>query len=398
MALKNTPVSITYESSSGAIEEVRFHAVISEEHTASAEITKYPTQLGYNVSNTAIRHNNQVRLEGIVTNYVLKDSDVNDFHSGNNSKIMFETLKSLVNNSVSCRVVTNLGIYDPVIFDKFRTKQASGSMDVLKFTLHGQETQISSSSNKTAPTRVSWKALDEVARAAKVDELAIMGFTVSDAAELATATVDMGTDFVLTTANSIGEAIDTTYISQGFDEVTGAYNYLVHTAETSLFEPVTSSFDFFSLAGDLIDVAGGVSTASSCLRSGAADILTTVGEDLTETAMGIMTNSIYGVKFAITGLMGGGGTGGGNKYGQALIGLGVDCIVAGGTTAFTNIVQSDDFNSSLPTVSDILSGATKFGKSVVDDAIRVIAPATFTKISNNTGAGDSVFSDVVEIP
>lgn len=393
--LKKTPVSISYEATSGATENVRFHAVMSEAHQASSEVTKYPTQLGYNVSNTAIRKNNVVTLVGIVTNTVLQDQDPDDFNSTDNSALMFKILRGLVNNSTPCKVVTNLGVYNRVIFDKFRTKQEAGSMDSLKFTLSGQEVQTSNSANKAAPNRVEFTKLLDEELLAKVDELSDAGFQIPTGADISTALVDLGSDFIVATENAVGDLIDTTYISQGYDAITDSFNYLVHTDAVEMFLPDDGEFDFFSLIGDLVDVSAGVTAAGACLSSGGNRLVGNTVDDLIETAMGKFTNSTYGIKFEAMSFLSNGDPVGGKNFGQSLIGLGVDCIIAGGTESVAGAEKV--LNSSLPPVSEILSGAVTAGKNAVSGLGNPTRSVTFNKIAGLAGL-DGTFGDAVKAP
>lgn len=393
--LKKTPVSISFTTEKGSTENVRFHAVISESHQATSEITKYPTQLGYEVSNTAIRKNNVVILEGIVTNTVLKDQDPDDFNSTDNSKLMFLILQSLVNNGVPCKVVTNLGVYDRVVFDKFRTKQAAGSMDSLKFTLSGQQIQTGGSANKAAPKRIEFTKLVDEKLQAKVDELTDAGFKIPTNADISTAIVDLGSDFIVATENAVGDLIDTTYISQGYDAVTDSFKYLVHTDAVQMFLPDDGEFDYFSLIGDLVDVSAGVTEAAACLSSGGTRLVGNAVDDYTETAMGELTNSIYGVKFQAMSFLSSGDPVDGKNFGQSLIGLGVDCIVAGGSEAVSGAEKV--LNSSLPPVSEMLSGAAKVGTHAASGLGNFTKEITFTKIAGLAGL-DNIFGDAVEAP
>ena len=128
--------------------EIRFHSVIFEDHEVSNEITKFPVQSGFNISNHSIRKNRKVNLSAIVTDtQMLYSGEFYDYskegngkdNSISNSRRMHEMLTTLVREAVSCTVVTNLDTYTPVIFNRFKTKQEAGMTDAMTFILSGEE-------------------------------------------------------------------------------------------------------------------------------------------------------------------------------------------------------------------------------------------------------------------
>jgi hypothetical protein len=117
---------------------------------------------------------------------------------------------------------------------------------------------------------------------------------------------------------------------------------------------------------------------------GGLDLVTDVAEDLVSTTMGELRESAYGFKKDLVAM-------GGGPVGQALIGLGVDCAVAGLEAGFdeaadqvapkTAIASADG----LPTTQHIMDQLTTFGEEAIATPIRQFA---ITKIS---GWGGSLF-------
>ena len=72
---KTTPAHIIY-TKKGTDNEVviDFHAVVSEDHEASAKITKYPVQTGLHISNHSIRNNRVVSLTGVISNMIMNNA------------------------------------------------------------------------------------------------------------------------------------------------------------------------------------------------------------------------------------------------------------------------------------------------------------------------------------
>ena len=161
--------SLDYSAYRNVINALAFHANISETHTAVSEITKYPTQAGFEISNHAIRKNRVIEIEAIITNTLINAVGSRQLNYGlDNSLIVFEALESLVNSGTVCQVSTNLGLYWPVVFTKFRTKQELGMVDSMKFILVGEEVIVQDTVNKTSPkqlnfTRITGSQCDKLA-------------------------------------------------------------------------------------------------------------------------------------------------------------------------------------------------------------------------------------------
>lgn len=242
---KATPAHIIYSTPNGEEKVIDFHAVISEEHNASSQITKYPVQTGKHISNHAIRQNRVVSLSGVFSNYVFSWSSramgqdlgvlpSRDMYGTDTNRVMFEVLESLVNSAAECKVVTNLGIYEPVIFNKFTTKQAAGKVDTLEFTISGEEiVKIGEASDK-APVPLNFTVIKGAEREATVFQLESMGINVGAEDEVSKVELEVGDDFTLSDVDTAGNAVKTTYIYKGRDPASGEPIYEVHLSEQSV--------------------------------------------------------------------------------------------------------------------------------------------------------------------
>ena len=383
---KPDKAQITYDVN-GTESILRFHSVISEEHEVSTEITKFPTQAGFVVSNTAIKKNRRITISGIVSNTVLETAleDYQYSTSTNNSRWMFDALRVLVRNAVPCKVLTNLGTYEPVIFNRFKTKQAAGMTDAMTFTIMGEETQIGGGINSTTPTPLIFTPLSVEEREAKVEELLKAGVIVEDQ-EISVARLAMGESFVIDTINNSGEPIQVTYEFSNYDAATGKYNYVVHTTDTAVHsaEP-TGSFNMIAMLKEeaelpSVGLLAGVATASACLVDSSEGLAKGIASETINTAIGELTESVYGAiedNFGFTT---------GSEYGDLLVGLAIDCCVVGAIGSIDPDLNLDNFqDSDLTTVDDVLNQAASKGDESVSGGLSVITPTTLTKISGGTG-------------
>jgi hypothetical protein len=337
--------------------EVLFHAVISEAHEVTTEITKFPVQTGFEISNHAIKKNRKVSIEAIVTNTPLVGQV--EFGTTNPSIYMYEALQTLVSSAVPCTVSTNLGFYEPVIFTKFATKQSAGSMDCLQFTMSGEEIQVQSALNKTAPKELKFTLVPDGKYQGYVDRLACSGIKFEGKPTLSTATIKEGEDFSIATTSLAGVAGAVTYINKGKNAATGITTYEAHTSETDYHEPIAEGeADFFSLLPSSNDALKGINTSKGCMKEGVQNIAANVVRDAISTQVGILESSLYGAKLDVMQM-------GGSAAGQALVGLGLDCVVAGVATAFVDPVLPDPCDETfhispgLPTVDDAIFGLSE---------------------------------------
>ena len=230
-----TPAKISYLLN-GELQDINFHAVYVEEHEVSSETTKYPIQTGFQITNHAIRKNRKVSIEAIITNSVMTDSKNSFIYSSNNSKSVYQLLKDLVNKKIKCKVITNLDVYEPVLFTRFRTKQKAGLVDAMHLIVSGEELQVVTTPNKTAPKTVALGPIlpeEETASQAFWNEAGI-DFNLEDK-EYKKGEVVLGEDFVMVGNNEAGEPITTTYVAKGKDPVTGNEQYEVHSDDKPVY-------------------------------------------------------------------------------------------------------------------------------------------------------------------
>ena len=398
---KPTKAQISYQVGTGddaVTSTLRFHSVIAEEHEASNEITKFPVQAGFNVSNHKIRKNRKISISGVVTNHLIVGAEEFHEYGGNNVRLAFGALKELVQAGVPCEVATNIDTYTPVIFNRLKTKQAAGSTDILQFTISGEEIQLGLADNATTPTLLVFTPLTDEQREARVAELLTAGIDVPPEAVIAEAPVDFNESFQVETRGPNGETSITTYEKGSYDPTTKTYNHMVHTSDTNVVTSApTTSFNWFLMMQEEInpaalpnvDLEAGASTASACLVDGLIGIGTDIANEYIDTAVGELKQTIYGAAYGLFGVNGDQG------IGQVLLGLGVDCLIAGAVGSVDPNLNPDDFNdNSIPTTDQVLEGAASIGDSVATDTLGVAAPTTLTKIASPTG-DTSFFGDLL---
>jgi len=363
-----TPAYISYTPESGGeLREIRFHSVISEAHGATSQVTKFPVQTGFVISNNTIRQNRKVTIQGIITNTVLKGAR-NDFDYGtNNSKTVFAELESVVNLGEVCTVTTNLGTYDKVIFTSFSTKQVQGMTDAMEFTIAGEEVQISTTVAGTAPKIMTFKALTGAELKNREAELRAAGIQVCSDAKISECSMDMGQDYIIKDVDTAGNPVATTLIATGQDAVTGSWMYDMHTSATELYEDAASvsqtalegTKDFLSKA------TSGFNPVGDCLVDATVDVARTATTDLLNTGMGELKKSLYGALYSTMEMTD-------NEYGQTLIHSGVGCLVRG-VTKYKDVQFPYQPGESLPTVPNIVESIFKQSEALANpDANKVI--------------------------
>ena len=353
---KLTPAAITYIASGGKEQTIDFHAVVSEEHSASATITKYPVQTGVHISTNSIRHNREISIQGVISNYRMENGKtVNQNkkptdYGADSAAAIFDVMAALVNSGAECKVVTNLGIYNPVVFKKFNTKQKAGLVDSMLFTISGEEVVKITERNYTAPIPLAFTEIIGPAREVLVDSLAASDYYVDQYAKLSKATASVGDNFVISTVDKLGVAVETSFISVGVDPNTEEHLYEIHPS----FSALRSVADNTSvvLTGKPLDVnslVSGLSNVGKCLISEATDVASEYVEDTVETAIGELKESIRGYVYDTVSM--------GNSYGQALASAGIGCVVRGVTGDFNESAYIP--GESLPTTDDIINKLQK---------------------------------------
>ena len=392
---KPTKAQIKYMVGEGAdaVESIlRFHSVIAEEHEVTTEVTKFPVQSGFNISNHAIKKNRKVTISGLISNHLIKGAEEFHEYGGNNTKIVFGTLKDLVRRATPCEVNTNFGDYTPVIFTKFKTKLMAGKTDVMEFTMMGEEVQLGLTANANLPNLLVFTPLTDAERTSRVEELAAVGLEVPEEAVVTQAPADLNKSFQVETTNINGETSITTYDKVAYDPTTKAYSHEVHTSDTDVAsaDPEEHMNWFGMLQEETgIDLEAGAATFSACMADGLTGLALEARDEFIKTALGDLKKSIYGASYGLFGVNGDRSTG------QVLLSLGVDCLVAGAIGSVDPELNPDDFQENdIPTFDEALEGAASIGDGVVSNTLGVVAPTILTKISPPSGE-TSFFGDLL---
>ena len=345
-----TPAFITYTPPGQSLQTIRFHSVISEDHEAQSQITQFPVQTGFQISNNSIRKNRRITISAVIVNKPIAGSATAYEYSSNNSKTIFDALEALVNAGQPCEVMTNLGIYNPVVFTRFKTKQQKGWTDAIEFTLSGEEVQVSATVNGTAPKILSFTKLTGAQADARADVLRNTGIEVCDCFEVSEAAMKLGEDFSVESKNEFGQTITTTYIMKELDPTTGIYEYEVHTSDVGVYQPrdpnVSGSVE------NVPDIGAGISGVPQCLVDTGTGVIEDAATDIIDTAMGELKKSIYGAVYDIVHLSS-------NEYGQTMIMGGIGCFVRGVTGEGSEFPWAP--GEALPSTDEILDGAKNFG-------------------------------------
>jgi len=375
--------------------EIRFHSVIFEDHEVSNEITKFPVQSGFNISNHSIRHNRKVNLSAIITNtQMLLSDEFHEYSPNNNSKAITEVLTKIVREAVSCVVVTNLTTYEPVIFNNFKTKQAEGMTDAVTLLLRGEEIQIASTINKNAVDLKVFTAVPDSERAARLEELRKAGFSINPAASLSQTSVDLSTGFAVATSLPNGTNGTMTYNPIASNAATSTF-----TNEVSISEDGTKAGAADETVGAtpdaIIALQNGANVVGGCLVESTVGLATEIADDYLTTAVGNLRRSAYGGLYEILGVNGD------RSMGQRLLGIGLDCFIVGATATFKKdeddnfLITGEDFDTDLPTVEDALKGAAAHGDTLVNGVTGIASPTTITKITGSAAGAPDFLGDLV---
>lgn len=392
---------------------IRFHSVISEEHEVTSEITKFPIQEGFNVSNHAIRKNRKISLKGIITNNLIVGAEeFHEYSTVSNTKAVYATLKELIRQATPCIVNTNLGDYDPVIFTKFSTKQQAGMTDAMEFTISGEEVQLGSTVNNTAPSLLVFVAVPTERIPAKIAELTSQGIIVPVGAVLTEASCDFNESFQVETISKSGESMIMTYEKVSYDTAISAFGSVEDTIVNGLNAAISSVAPSISAFGHTIHTSDilaapslvaesvyqnvdsflasipeiptlpstgllqGAASAGACAVDGLIGAINSTASDFIDTNLGKLRSTIYGGAYdnIVTFYNAPGG--------QRIKSLGQECLVAGILGALDPFTSYDDFsNNSLPSVTDVVNGAQKLGSEVLTTVTGSPAAGLITKIS-----------------
>ena len=438
-------ISIEDLDLSPVINTLAFHANIGEVHSAESQVTKFPTQAGFEISNHCIRKNRVIEIEAIITNTLLNAVGSRQLNYGlNNSLLVFEALESLINSGTVCSVSTNLGIYWPVVFTKFKTKQELGMVDSLKFTLVGEEVLVKDSITLTSPkqlnfTRITGSQCDKLASdkardgflfqcschdavESTLDSIygvnpgvgqgeASLQNSLSQASTSRSAFINrsldndlgrglinstrvsqaqvssndlsednitgsnlppdvgvtefvLGEDFQVEGTTTSGKPYVVTYKVLSYDYTSMKHKYEVHTTDLDVYIPPDGAVDdqagTQSIGSILPDTAeaiiGASPRVSNCLLMGAGDLACEKAQDIIDSGIGKVRETIYG---AITDVVNMGGIDGSDS----LLGMTLDCVSAevyGEGVGFEEAgdLLADDIDNA---TNRILSGAVEYG-------------------------------------
>lgn len=392
---KITKAAITYSTGTGEAKTettVRFHAVVSEGHDLTTKITSFPAQDGFVVSRHAIIGNRGIQLEGIVTDTPMVGSDTFIKYGLDNKKVLFKTLQELMQNATPCKVETNLGVYEPVIFNKFKTKQNKDHHNSMLFTLKGEEIQDGKSEKGDTPALVTFSKLGDAEKDAHITELKTAGVHVPEGSDIFTAQVDFGSSFSLDTFNPSGDPMTVVYEHLGTDPATLQNTFMVHTSDTfTAISPVAASnLTTIKAVQNFLDgpelpsssLLAGAAQAASCLGVEGVNDAVDQASGYINTASGYLLQSIYGAAFGISIINGTA------DLGQVLLGLGSDCNVVG--LLGTPKVQDTLDDIGLTPVDDLIRSARV--ASTVDNLPSFLG--TLTRISEVVRDPGAFFGDL----
>lgn len=374
----DTPAYITYTPNGGNEVELRFHAVVAEDHAATSQITKFPVQSGFDISNNSIRKNRTISITGLITNTVLDGTKNDYFYSDtSNTKTVFETLEGLVTAAYKCEVTTNLGEYSPVVFTKFTTKQVEGMVDAMQFTIFGEEIQVAGTVSGSAPKLLSFTILQGVEKDNKLIELTAAGIKACPNAVVSEANLTIGQDFIIEGQDTAGKSVSSTYLATGQDSTTSQTHYNMHTSSTEFYRD-QANLTQAAIGGEgEVVVAAGFQDVGNCLATGATTVGVDAVTDFLNTEVGLLKQSLYGALYSTMSITD-------NEYGQELIHAGVGCIVRTGT----NVVSRFPYQpgEALPTVDQMIDSAADYASALTGTDINkttnglIGTPTTLTKI------------------
>ena len=364
MPIKKVPASITYDlvsTDAAGVETVEtqyidFHAVVSENHEASATVTKYPVQTGLHISNHSIRRNRVIRLVGVITNIQMTTATNFRDYGIDAVSLVKESLTALVQGGIECVVTTNSGVYNPVVLTKFTTSQKAGFMDSAEFTITGEEIVKIDTANKAAPALVNFTNVTPTELPALKERLENYGVHTGPCSTIKEASVNIGDDFILQGFDALNNVLSTTYKYTGRDTSTGEPKYTTHLSKNAveLFENDYGQSPVIDGCGEKASTKGGIQQIGECLVGEAIDIALDALEETVDTAMGELTSSIYGFVYDNTTF--------GSEAGSLMARAGIGCVVRGA------LGKTSDFpyipGESLPTTDQILE-SVKQGLGIV---------------------------------
>jgi len=374
--------------------QIRFHSVIFEDHEVKNDITKFPVQSGFDVSNHSIKRNRKISLNAIITDtQMLLSEQFFEYSATSNSKAVFDQLKTLVREAIPCTVVTNLGEYDPVLFTSFKTKQQAGMTDAINFTITGEEVQLATTINGTTPTELVFKQVPDEERASKLEELRQAGYDVAEEAGISIANVDLKDGWAMSTTSNSGIPSKITYEPTVLDDTTGEFSYDCSISPDGTIAD-TETGEILEAGTFETRLQNGANVFGNCLVESAVDLGTEIVDETITTAVGDLKKTIYGGLYEILGVNGN------RSFGQKLLAMGLDCFIVGATATGVNedgtsVISPDQFDTDLPTVDDALTGAAKHGDGLATDGLSKASPTPITKLTGSSTGSTSFFGDLL---
>jgi len=375
--------------------QIRFHSVIFEDHEVKNDITKFPVQSGFDVSNHSIKRNRKVSLNAIISDtQMLLSEQFYEYSATSNSKAIYDILKQLVRKAIPCIVVTNLTEYEPVLFTHFKTKQEAGMTDAINFTISGEEVQLATTTNGTTPTELVFTPLPDEERAAKLEELRQAGYDVAEEAGISIAKVDLKDGWAMSTISPAGIPSKITYDPTSLDDSTGEFSYECSISPDGTVADLSGVGDHVPDGTFESRLLNGANVFGACLVESAVSEGTALVEDTITTAVGDLKKTIYGGLYEILGVNGN------RTFGQKLLAMGLDCFIVGATATGiredgTSVIDAGDFDTDLPTVDDALAGAARHGDGLATDGICQASPTTITKLTGSSTGSTSFFGDLL---
>jgi hypothetical protein len=385
-----TPAHITYRIDAADPESqtntLHFHSIFTETHEASTELTQFPVMNGFVVTNHAIRKNRKVSIEALVTNTPIAKTKVAGYwKSGDNASEAFYQLQKLVNDAVVCKVVTNLGVYNNVVFNRFNTQQAEGMITAMRFTISGEELQLSTSVPTGPPIATIFTPVSAEFKPALIKELNDYGIPTKSNAELFQAQIKEGAGALVLTEDVLGNSLTVAYEALPTNVSTGKIPYLASFGIEDTFHFDKPEFDLYSLADALPDaLEGAITGTKACLTEGGGSIIRDFTDDFIDTAIGVVRKTAYGAAGKIMDSIG-------LEKGGILWTVGRDCLVTGMSTAGDVLLTAggaDVFNvdaagnKSTPDIQDVLDAARRVGQDTVSGVTGSFKTGTITKIRN----------------